>query len=370
MKLFNISIFSVFSSIILFNFAALIIILSRKKTAFIINYSINLLLLSTLLAFIRLIFPIDLYNAKIIDIHQIYRPLKLFLFFQITDQLFAYQIVLSLWALGTVSFLFYYSYTSILEIYRLNHTHCIPCPTLETLCSKYTYAKIIITVSPDIDVPKVWGFYKCHIYFPNYMLSSDEWKFILDHEVQHIKLHDTFIKILLLFLTALFWWNPIMHILRKDIDQMLELRCDSKLTQNYSLEMQIQYLKTILKILKGVRTTPPPATFPNYLTASFVNHSAYALIRQRFEIILDKKILNKTKILLCYSITFLIFICSYFIILQPAEKKTIEQGPSLILHTVQNEYELYIDGVFYKKLTQKEIYSNKYSKYEIIEGSK
>lgn len=65
MKLFNISIFSVFSSIILFNFAALIIILSRKKTAFVINYGINLLLLSTLLAFIRLIFPIDLYNAKI-----------------------------------------------------------------------------------------------------------------------------------------------------------------------------------------------------------------------------------------------------------------------------------------------------------------
>lgn len=47
MKALNISIFSLLSSFILFNFAALIIILNRNKTAFIIRYGINLLLLSS-----------------------------------------------------------------------------------------------------------------------------------------------------------------------------------------------------------------------------------------------------------------------------------------------------------------------------------
>lgn len=191
MKALNISIFSLLSSFILFNVAALIIILNRNKTTFIIKHGINLLLLSSLLAFIRLILPIDLYNAKIIDIHRIYKPLKYFLVLKIGNQLFIYQFLLLLWGIGTVAFLFYYLSSSILEIYKLNHLNCIPCPTLETLYSNYMHPKVIIKISPEVNVPKVWGFYKCHIYFPNYMLSPDEWKFILDHEVQHIKLHDT-----------------------------------------------------------------------------------------------------------------------------------------------------------------------------------
>ena len=254
-----------------------------------------------------MILPIDLHNAKIINIHHIYQPVKKFLFFKIGNRLFVYQLLLL-----------------------------------------------------------VWGFFKCHIYFPNYDLSSDEWKFILDHEVLHIKLHDTFIKIFLLFLTALFWWNPIMYILRKDIDQMLELRCDGILTHDYSIEMQNKYLETILSILK--RQTHPPNS-KGHLTASFVNRSAYSLTRQRFEIILSTNRLTKAKALLCYSISFLLFFSSYFIILQPATKTTTEQGPTLILHTSENNYELYIDGTFYKNLTQKEAYSKEYSKYEIIEGS-
>lgn len=78
---FNVSIFSIFSSLILFNIATIIIIAKRKNTAFIAKYSVNLLLISTLLAFLRLLFPIDLYYAKIIDIHKIYRFLSHFLLY-------------------------------------------------------------------------------------------------------------------------------------------------------------------------------------------------------------------------------------------------------------------------------------------------
>ncbi|WP_270605658.1 M56 family metallopeptidase [Dorea amylophila] len=365
MSIFNVSIFSFFSSIILFNLAAIVIILYRKKTDFIAKHGINLLLLSSLLAVIRLILPIDLHNAKIINIHHIYQPIKKILFFKIGNRLFVYQLLLLIWGIGTLLLLFYYLCSSLFEIYKLNHLKYISSPDIEALYSNYTNIKIVIKVSSEIDVPLVWGFFKCHIYFPNYDLSSDEWKFILDHEVLHIKLHDTFIKIFLLFLTALFWWNPIMYILRKDIDQMLELRCDGILTQDYSIEMKNKYLETILSILK--RKTPPNSK--SHLTASFVNRSAYSLTRQRFEIILSTNRLNKAKALLYYSISFLLFVSSYFIILQPATKTTTEQGPTLILHTSENNYELYIDGTFYKNLTQKEAYSKEYSKYEIIEGS-
>ena len=127
MRIFNVSIFSFLSSIILFNLAAIVIILYRKKTDFIVKHGINLLLLSSLLAVIRLILPIDLHNAKIINIHHIYQPVKNFLFFKIGNRLFVYQLLLLVWGIGTLSLLFYYLYSSLLEIYKLNHLNYINC---------------------------------------------------------------------------------------------------------------------------------------------------------------------------------------------------------------------------------------------------
>ena len=90
----SVSIFSIFSSLILFNIAAIIIVVKRKNTAFIAKYSVNLLLISTLLAFLRLLFPIDLYYAKIIDIHKIYRFLKPFFTLQLFNDFALYQLLL------------------------------------------------------------------------------------------------------------------------------------------------------------------------------------------------------------------------------------------------------------------------------------
>lgn len=236
------------------------------------------------------------------------------------------------------------------------------------MISQYSNRKIIIKVSTTIDIPKVWGFRACHLYVPNFSLSSEEWKFILEHEIEHIKLHDTFIKVLLLLVSAIFWWNPLMYILRKDIDQMLELRCDAKLIEHYSKRQQTYYLETLLKVLKQKRASIISNSH-NYMTASFVNYSAYSLTRQRFEIILDNNHRNKKLIFCYYALSTLLFIGSYFIILQPAETVDITNTPTLILHVSDDQYELYVNGKFSKTLNSTDIKTPKYSKYEIIERS-
>lgn len=75
---------------------------------------------------------------------------------------------------------------------------------------------------------------------------------------------------------------------------MLELRCDAKLIQKYSPEMQYKYLATLLKVLK-IQNSPAIASPKNNTTASFINYSNYSLTRQRFEIILGNKASNAKK---------------------------------------------------------------------------
>lgn len=168
----NVSIFSIFSSLILFNIAAIIIVVKRKNTAFIAKYSVNLLLISTLLAFLRLLFPIDLYYAKIIDIHKIYRFLKPFFTLQLFNDFALYQLLLIIWLLGFFLFGFYYLFISLFEIHKLNKLESINLPVIENLISQYSNRKIIIKVSTTVDIPKVWGFRACHLYVPDFSLSS------------------------------------------------------------------------------------------------------------------------------------------------------------------------------------------------------
>ena len=149
---------------------------------------------------------------------------------------------------------------------------------------------------------------------------------------------------------------------------MLELRCDAKLIERYSKQQQTYYLETLLKVLKQKRASIISNSH-NYMTASFVNHSAYSLTRQRFEIILDNNHRNKKLIFCYYALSILLFIGSYFIILQPAKTVDTTNTPTLILHVSDDQYELYVNGKFSKTLNSTDIKKPQYSKYEIIERS-
>ena len=128
--------------------------MKRKNTAFIARYSVNLLLLSTLLAFLRLLFPIDLYYAQIINIHKIYCFFKPFFTLQLFNNFTLYQVLLIIWLLGFFLFVFYYLFISLFEIHKLNKLESINLPVIENLISQYSNRKIIIKVSTTIDIPK------------------------------------------------------------------------------------------------------------------------------------------------------------------------------------------------------------------------
>ncbi len=63
-----------------------------------------------------------------------------------------------------------------------------------------------------------------------------------------------------------------------------------------------------------------------------------------------------------------IFVVQIVAIASLKNDATTSIEPSLILHTSEDEYELYINGKFYKTLTEDDITSGNYSNYELIEG--
>ena len=57
---------------------------------------------------------------------------------------------------------------------------------------------------------------------------------------------DARIKLFFLLLRDLFWWNPLSHLFLRELDALLELRCDAALTQDMDEDEILSYLAAIL----------------------------------------------------------------------------------------------------------------------------
>lgn len=74
-------------------------------------------------------------------------------------------------------------------------------------------------------------------------------KLVLTHELMHLKRKDLWVKMLALFAGTVHWFNPLVHVLRKDISTWGELSCDEALAAGMSHEERRLYGEAILNTL-------------------------------------------------------------------------------------------------------------------------
>jgi len=77
-----------------------------------------------------------------------------------------------------------------------------------------------------IKVPFTIGI-KPYIYLPEGVdFTPDELRTILRHEWKHIQSKDYLVEFVMRFISYVFWWNPLVYVLRKNVSFARELRCD------------------------------------------------------------------------------------------------------------------------------------------------
>lgn len=70
------------------------------------------------------------------------------------------------------------------------------------------------------------GLLRRQILLPSQEYTEEELFHILRHELQHFQTHDLLVKWMIRVFQCLFWWNPLVYLLGKDMDQVLEIKCD------------------------------------------------------------------------------------------------------------------------------------------------
>lgn len=304
-----ISIYSFLSAIIFYNIALFAVFALRQNTHFLVKYSTSTLMFLFFLAFLRLFIPWDCPHAYVISskyvLPKIQNFLSIRLFRDIEHTSIGYLIVY-IWILGALIY-FIKEVLILAQLYKLRSSYSVlPHKQIEQIAESFG-KKYKVAVSPEIKVPYVAGVFGKTIYLPLLELTDDEWRFVFRHEIQHILSNDSLVKWFYFIWTVMFWWNPIAHIFSRELDALLEMRCDAKLMETITENERNEYLHTLLSVMKQI---PQYRTYIPVGASAAVNESN--ILKQRFLLALGNDQRKSKRISKAVKYGFLVlFLLSY-----------------------------------------------------------
>lgn len=101
-----------------------------------------------------------------------------------------------------------------------------------------------------INSPMMIGFANPVIILPDTNKLINEIPLILKHELIHFKRKDLWYKSLVFFVTAVYWFNPIIYLMAKEISIQCELSCDEAVMKGTSFNLRQQYSIMLISIMK------------------------------------------------------------------------------------------------------------------------
>ncbi|WP_256721246.1 M56 family metallopeptidase [Paenibacillus amylolyticus] len=115
---------------------------------------------------------------------------------------------------------------------------------------------ITLAHSTLVRSPILVGLFKPTIYLPPENTVKMDISMVIHHELVHLKHKDLWVKALTLGVSALHWFNPLIHMIRRDIHSWSELACDEDVVKEMSHEERRRYGETILNVMAGTKKIP------------------------------------------------------------------------------------------------------------------
>lgn len=117
-------------------------------------------------------------------------------------------------------------------------------------------------VCEAISTPAVTGLLRPRLLLPHERYDVQELRYILRHELCHLKRRDMLLKLVLLAANAMHWFNPVVYLMLRQADEDIELACDSAATDGLELPERAAYSRMLLAAVQSsVRALPATTCF-------------------------------------------------------------------------------------------------------------
>lgn len=268
------------------------------------------------------------------------------------------QVLLVLWIVFSLFFLLRLFWKNlrlkkkILSLPDQKEQHIIS--LLNELNQQYKHPQNIrIAISNNKNSPPyITGIKHPTIVLPDIKWNNQELSFIFEHELTHFYKHHLHIKIACEIISILYFWNPFVYILKREIFKLLEIETDSILAARMNDEKKLAYAESMLNISRLQYSAPRFGAF-------FASHYESSLSR-RIQILLCSSKNNKKSPICLFSIFVLtIFLLNFVFVFESAylppsiESSTINMN-SQNTYLVHNGdmYDIFYEGQYLTSVSE------------------
>ena len=110
-----------------------------------------------------------------------------------------------------------------------------------------------------VGTPMMTGLFHPVLLLPHEDYEPAALRFILRHELCHLKRHDLAYKLVLTAANAVHWFDPLVYWMLRQADEDVELACDSRATEGMTHAERTTYGETLLAAVQA-KIAPVPMT--------------------------------------------------------------------------------------------------------------
>ena len=359
----HITLFSFVTAVLLSSLLIVALYLSRKSVKTIQMLNFGYLACLYLFCLGRMVFSIELPFTVAVNAPSLMNPVFNFQGTGISilgKSLSVLEVLLILWAVGaafllTRFFIRYHQGKKVVDKIPKQENQAIQEVLNELQRENAHHYQIQVLCCQGLSTPCGIGLLRRQILLPSQEYTEEELFHILCHELQHFQTHDLLVKWMIRVFQCLFWWNPLVYLLGKDLDQVLEIKCDLAVVKNYSKKETVAYMRIIKNQLK--RAMEMQETVP-VGSASLIGNFAMSNVEERFSYIAaslkptERKELPKPVFAVLFAA---LIMASYSFVLQSSyEAPELDENGEKIQYMQEDEIKL----LHRKDGSYQEIYQN------------
>lgn len=384
----QITVYSVIMTVLWSNLLIILFSILQRKHRFLDICSVSGVILLYLFCVIRMFIPIEFSWVTIINSDQIFNALHKFFYTSVPlagfDGVKIIHLLTGIWIIVSIILLI----QLVISYFRMNRDvaklSCTKDEKLDEILMEIGQKekkslKVEVVKSPGVDIPLGVGIIQKKILIPDREYDKKDLFYILRHEYMHHKNQDLFVQLLVNILCVIYWWNPFVYLLRRDIEHSFEMRCDQMVVHGMSDEEIADYLETLLKVL---RLKKKYSKGENHVTGALgIIRSNRDDIKIRFQTLLRESALDYKNYgkPVAATVMVLILALSYSFIIQPkispsdtdmglsSNVHEVEINKSYILHHADGTYELIIPQVDNMVLDEAQVQQMMEDGFQVIE---
>lgn len=207
------------------------------------------------LILVRMLVPVNFPFTVAVSSRVLLPPVSRFLFDYIGGLKFGMaECLFAVWLVVTVIKLAYLAYRQICF-----HNYLQPFirkgqqedPKIRRILEELDADQLRMAIVPANLSPSIVGLIHPVLVLPEKEFEEKELRYICEHEVEHYKRHDLWLKFFLNLVICAQWFNPLVYLLDRELTLAFELSTDQAVLEKHGEETWNEYASCLIKNARG-----------------------------------------------------------------------------------------------------------------------